>query len=207
MTRMVMMTQLHDHSCPLLTPSLTTSSPALWLPSPSYVVLLRALGLQWEVGMVALFVGQVITKSKAVSGNQCHGQDCQPFLTVFTLGLVQKVTCLDYITKFPQRCVREPELNMAFWSDWGEIRSLEECSHINQKTTEDPDMSSGLLYEQTHSNRTPGVGLGKYSSFPTNGYGFLSWIMRVNIYLVFLFAVASRRLSAKFCAQLQIYFT
>lgn len=71
------------------------------------------------------------TKSKAVSGNQGGGQDCHPFLslfffplesptvwlpachqflTVLTFGLIRKVTYIDYITEFPQKCVQNQNL-------------------------------------------------------------------------------------------------
>lgn len=59
-------------------------------------------------------------------------------------------------------------------------------------------MFSGLLYEPMHSYRSPGIGLGKHWSFPTNDDGFLSWIMRVILYPVFLFTLASRKLGFMF---------
>ena len=66
-------------------------------------------------------------------------------------------------------------------------------------------MSSSPLYEQTHVNRSPRVGLGTHWSFPTNNYGFLYWIIRVIINTVSLFTLASRKLSDKFYARFQTY--
>ena len=65
-------------------------------------------------------------------------------------------------------------------------------------------MSSGPLKEQTHSNRSSGIGLGKHWSFPANDYGFLSWKMRVYIRSYFPFHLGLQE--AQFYAQLQPYF-
>lgn len=53
-------------------------------------------------------------KKKLCQESRSGGQDCPPFLTTFTFGLIQKMTHLNYLTEFPQEWSENQNLTEHF---------------------------------------------------------------------------------------------